>query len=45
VFPPYQVVALVGADPEAALGDRIPAQLPPPEAIDYYGMLDVPTAE
>lgn len=42
VFPPYQVHALVGADAEAALGDPVPAELPPPEAIDYYGMLDVP---
>lgn len=42
VFPPYPVTALVGADPEQALRDRIPAELPPPEAIDYYGMLDVP---
>jgi predicted amino acid racemase len=42
VFPSYQVTALVGSDPEAALRDRVPADLPPPEAIDYYGMLDVP---
>lgn len=42
VFPPYQVTALVGPDPEAALRHRVPAELPPPEAIDYYGMLDVP---
>jgi predicted amino acid racemase len=42
VFPPYQVRALVGTDAEAALGDRIEAELPPPEAIDYYGMLDMP---
>jgi predicted amino acid racemase len=42
VFPSYQVTALVGSDPEAALRDRVPADLPPAEAIDYYGMLDVP---
>lgn len=42
VFPPYEVKALVGSDPEAAFGDRVTATLPPPEAIDYYGILDVP---
>lgn len=42
VFPPYQVRALVGADPVEAMRDRISAQLPPPDAIDYYGILDVP---
>ncbi|MGH2682402.1 MAG: alanine racemase, partial [Actinomycetota bacterium] len=42
VFPPYQVTALVGADAEQALRHRVPAEIPPPEAIDYYGMLDVP---
>lgn len=34
VFPPYRVTALLGSD-------RVPARLPPPEAIDYYGMLEV----
>lgn len=42
VFPPYEVKALVGPDPEAALRNRVAASLPPPEAIDYYGILDVP---
>ena len=42
VFEPYEVRALVGPDPEAALGDRLLADLPPPDAIDYYGMLEVP---
>jgi predicted amino acid racemase len=42
VFPSYQVRALVGSDPNAAVADRIPAEIPPPEAIDYYGMLDIP---
>lgn len=42
VFPPYSVKALSGKDPEAALADRVPAEIPRPEAIDYYGMLDVP---
>lgn len=42
VFPPYPLTALSGSDPEAALADRVPAEIPSPEAIDYYGMLDVP---
>jgi predicted amino acid racemase len=41
VFPAYQVKALVGSEPDQALRDHVPAELPPPEAIDYYGMLDV----
>ena len=39
VFPPYDVQALVGADPDAALGNMVSATLPPPAAIDYYGIL------
>lgn len=39
VFPHYQVRALVGAD-ESALDLRVDATLPPPSAIDYYGLLD-----
>lgn len=39
VFPPYDVHALVGADPDAALGNCVSATLPPPSAIDYYGIL------
>lgn len=38
VFPDYQVQALVGTD-DAALNSRINATLPPPSAIDYYGLL------
>ena len=42
VFPPYQVTALVGASAEEALErGPIPAFLPPPESIDYYGQLAV----
>jgi len=40
VFPPYDVQALVGADPDAALNNVVKATLPPPSAIDYYGILD-----
>jgi predicted amino acid racemase len=43
VFEPYQVTALVGSSPDEALDRRpVDAFLPPPEAIDYYGQLDVP---
>ena len=40
VFPPYDVQALVGADPDTALNNAVTATLPPPSAIDYYGILD-----
>ncbi len=40
VFPPYNVHALVGADPDAALNNIVQATLPPPSAIDYYGILE-----
>jgi predicted amino acid racemase len=43
VFPPYEVTALVGASAEEALErGPIPASVPPPESIDYYGQLAVP---
>ena len=44
VFPPYDVKALVGSDPEGALSRRVDATLPPPAAIDYYGQLHGPAA-
>jgi predicted amino acid racemase len=40
VFLPYDVQALVGADPDAALDNVVKATLPPPSAIDYYGILE-----
>lgn len=40
IFPDYPVKALVGADPGAALARRVPALIPPPSMIDYYGQLD-----
>jgi len=42
VFPPYQVQALVSRDGDLAAATRVDADLPPPAAIDYYGMLHQP---
>jgi predicted amino acid racemase len=42
VFGPYDVRAVVGSGPEAVSMEAVSATLPPPEAIDYYGLLDVP---
>jgi predicted amino acid racemase len=42
VFPPYQVRAVVGREPGTTA--LLPATLPPPAAIDYYGQLDVADA-
>jgi predicted amino acid racemase len=39
VFPPYQVTAVVGREPGSTA--LLPATLPPPSAIDYYGQLDL----
>jgi predicted amino acid racemase len=44
VFEPYPMTALVGADPEEALARRVPAEVPPPSAIDYYGQLEADAA-
>jgi len=40
VFPDYDVQVLAGADPDTAFANRVSATLPPPSAIDYYGILD-----
>jgi predicted amino acid racemase len=42
VFPPYRVQALVGRDGDLAAAVRVDADIPPPAAIDYYGMLHEP---
>jgi predicted amino acid racemase len=39
VFPPYQVRAVTGRDPQST--QLLDATLPPPAAIDYYGQLDL----
>jgi len=44
VFAPYEVTALVGGSAAEALEKPpIPASLPSPAAIDYYGQIDQPT--
>ncbi len=40
VFPDYVVKAVVGRDPDAARGPLRAVDIPPPAAIDYYGMID-----
>ena len=40
VFPDYDVKTLVGADAKTAFKNSITATLPPPSAIDYYGILE-----
>lgn len=37
VFPDYQLHAMVGSEPDGLR--RVPATVPPPSAIDYYGQL------
>jgi predicted amino acid racemase len=40
VFPDYGVKALVGAAPTTDAAALRPVEIPPPAAIDYYGMID-----
>jgi predicted amino acid racemase len=42
VFPPYQIQAVVAAEPTVAAAARLAVEFPAVEAIDYYGMIDVP---
>lgn len=44
VFPEYQVHALVGRDGRLAATKRVPATIPPPGMIDYYGQLHTDAA-
>ena len=44
VFPPYPVSALVAREPDLSMMREVPIEIPPPEAIDYYGILDDATA-
>lgn len=40
VFPPYQLRAVVSREPSAAADTLHDVEIPPPAAIDYYGMVD-----
>jgi predicted amino acid racemase len=40
VFPEYDVQALVGPEPTVEAHDLRSVDIPPPSAIDYYGMID-----
>lgn len=40
VFPDYDVKALVGSEPTASDAALASVEIPPPSAIDYYGMID-----
>lgn len=40
VFPDYDVKALVGPEPTVDTGALRSVEIPPPSAIDYYGMID-----
>lgn len=40
VFPDYDVMALVGAEPTIDAAALRSVEIPPPAAIDYYGMID-----
>ncbi len=41
VFPPYQLRAVVSREPNCAADTLHDVEIPPPAAIDYYGMVDV----
>lgn len=41
VFPPYQLRAVVSREPSAAADTLHDVEIPPPAAIDYYGMVDM----
>ena len=40
VFPDYQVQAIVASEPTSAAAALANVEIPPPAAIDYYGMID-----
>ena len=40
VFPPYDVKAIVAGEPTVSAKALASVDIPPPEAIDYYGMID-----
>jgi len=40
IFPDYDVKAIVGSEPTTASAALRSVEVPPPSAIDYYGMID-----
>ena len=45
VFPDYSVKALVSAQPTTSTKALLPVEIPPPSAIDYYGMIEQDSAK
>ena len=45
VFPDYQVRAIVASDPDPDAAQVVDAEVPPPGAIDYCGMLTQPNGQ
>ena len=41
VFPDYDVKAIVSSEPTASASALASVEIPPPSAIDYYGMIDL----
>ncbi|MCY3880039.1 MAG: alanine racemase [Rhodobacteraceae bacterium] len=41
VFPDYDVMAIVSSEPTVASSSLASVEIPPPSAIDYYGMIDM----
>ena len=42
IFPDYPLQAIVAKAPTVAAEALFPVEIPPPSAIDYYGMIDAP---
>ena len=40
VFPAYPLKAIVSGEPRSSASALVSVEIPPPEAIDYYGMID-----
>ena len=40
VFPAYPLKAIVSREPRSSASALVSVEIPPPEAIDYYGMID-----
>ncbi len=42
IFPDYPVRAIVAKEPTTEASSKFDVEIPPPSAIDYYGMIDAP---